>query len=68
MKLTMNDLMTISEVAAYHQKSRNAVYIAISRGRLKPFITKGYSPLFLRKDVEAMFWPGRGGKISSKVA
>jgi hypothetical protein len=61
MKLTMNDLMTVVEVAEYHKKSRQSVYTAISRGKLKPFISKGYSPLFLRAEVEAMVWPGRGG-------
>jgi hypothetical protein len=59
--MNVNDLMTIQEVAAFHGKSRNAIYIAIHRGRITPIMKKGWSPLFLRKDVEAMVWKGGTG-------
>jgi hypothetical protein len=62
-----NDLMTVQEVAKYHGKSRNAVYIAISRGRLSPVLNKGNSPLFLRKDVERMTWRGYTKKPKQKT-
>jgi excisionase family DNA binding protein len=67
MKMNVNDLMTIREVAEYHGKSRNAIYIAIHRGKLKPVFQKGWSPLFSRQDVEAMVW-ARGKGARSKGA